>query len=408
MPLLESKHKKAPRPFTPAYRRVESALREQISLGTWAPGAMIPGRRDLAARFGVDSNTIQYAIRHLVDDGVLRSEGRRGTFVQSHPNAVSSGGKGTNDTLLDVKRQFVVGIVATLSPQFSIESPTNDAWQLPFLHSLELELGHEAGITVNFFNLHSSNSIHPGSSAFDAVRYLVNEGADALVVVGMSREDADPILMEANSHRVPIILALPDYALNRMTPQLRYDNANAGYLAADHLLKRGYSRLVFFSPYTAQWADERLAGIREAIRRSGMKDDILYVSECDRSLNAGKIDQENVAFRFGVKLLSEEIDVRSASDWGIVSINDHAAYGLIAAALGRILNLGQDFGLISFDDRPRARDLGITSVRPPYDRMGTEAGKMIRQVLSGAAIPMEVCLQSHVVARMSSRPVSAL
>jgi DNA-binding LacI/PurR family transcriptional regulator len=42
---------------------------------------MLPSRRDLATTFGVDFNTIQRALSPLVNDGTLRADAGRGTFV---------------------------------------------------------------------------------------------------------------------------------------------------------------------------------------------------------------------------------------------------------------------------------------------------------------------------------------
>ncbi len=406
MPPVETPEKPNKPAVLPAYRRVEALLRDQIRDGILVPGSMLAGRRELARQFGVDTNTVQYALRLLVDDGTLRAEGRRGTFVAPLSAASATAQFTTPAATATANTQRVVGVVASVSPKIMLDPSVSEAWQGPTLHALEVELGHEAGITVNFHNMNSEASRHD-LTFLEGIRDLIDQGADALVAVGPKADQIDEILRLADSRRVPIVLVMPDYQNKRMSPQVRYDNAHAGYLAAEHLVQRGYREITFFGPYPAPWADERLIGLREALDRAGIAGDHLEISECDHSLDTARINQEDVAFRYANELFDAHVDKANRNAWGIVAINDHAAYGLVRAAADHGLTPGVDFGLVSFDDRQRSRDIGLTSLRPPYDRIGTEAGKMVRQVFEGGAMPMEVCLQSHVVARRSSMPVTS-
>lgn len=65
----------------PVYRRIEEDLRDRIKGGAWTAGTRIPGRRELAKHYHVEVSTVQRAIANLLDDGVLRAEAGRGTFV---------------------------------------------------------------------------------------------------------------------------------------------------------------------------------------------------------------------------------------------------------------------------------------------------------------------------------------
>jgi GntR family transcriptional regulator len=67
----------------PAYMQVAAFIGQSIEAGDYAPGSRLPSGRDLAKRFGVALNTVQHAIRHLKDQGVLVSVPPRGVFVAS-------------------------------------------------------------------------------------------------------------------------------------------------------------------------------------------------------------------------------------------------------------------------------------------------------------------------------------
>lgn len=78
--------------FQPAYRRIERELRESILSGKLAYGARLPSVYSLAEKYGTSVFTIQNALAPLVQDGLLESTRRRGTFVRCRPNELRSVG----------------------------------------------------------------------------------------------------------------------------------------------------------------------------------------------------------------------------------------------------------------------------------------------------------------------------
>lgn len=64
---------------TPSYLEVLTILRERIGNGTYP--VKIPAGKALAEELHVAESTVSHAAAILKDDGVLRSEGNRGTFV---------------------------------------------------------------------------------------------------------------------------------------------------------------------------------------------------------------------------------------------------------------------------------------------------------------------------------------
>jgi len=64
---------------------IEEKLRAQILAGRLAPGGRLPTRTELEKHFRVSSVTVQLALDRLVEDGFVKAEGRKGTFVSAHP-----------------------------------------------------------------------------------------------------------------------------------------------------------------------------------------------------------------------------------------------------------------------------------------------------------------------------------
>ncbi|MDH6230818.1 GntR family phosphonate transport system transcriptional regulator [Mesorhizobium soli] len=65
------------------WRQVADRIRLGISNGTLGEGGKLPPEITLSQQFGVNRHTVRAAISALVQEGVLRAEQGRGTFVES-------------------------------------------------------------------------------------------------------------------------------------------------------------------------------------------------------------------------------------------------------------------------------------------------------------------------------------
>lgn len=68
-----------------SFRDVKSEILRKITLGEWAPGALLPGEVDLAQSFGVARATVNRAMRELTDEGFLERRRKAGTRVRPSP-----------------------------------------------------------------------------------------------------------------------------------------------------------------------------------------------------------------------------------------------------------------------------------------------------------------------------------
>ena len=67
----------------PLYYQIRTYIEEQIDSGRWKPGMQVPSERELCEQFQVSRITVRQALSALVQQGQLRRQQGRGTFVAS-------------------------------------------------------------------------------------------------------------------------------------------------------------------------------------------------------------------------------------------------------------------------------------------------------------------------------------
>ncbi|MFC7494668.1 MULTISPECIES: GntR family transcriptional regulator [unclassified Nocardioides] len=75
----------------PPFEQLRAQVASRAAAGDLPAGTRLPTVRALAADLGLAANTVAKAYRALETDGVIATEGRRGTFV-----AASTAGTGTD------------------------------------------------------------------------------------------------------------------------------------------------------------------------------------------------------------------------------------------------------------------------------------------------------------------------
>lgn len=415
---------------TYAWQRIESDIRAKVRDGRLPAGTMLASRQKLAREYGVALSTAQQAIAGLIADGTLETLDRRGTFV-AHPsrrgtavqNDPAPGENSPGPSHPAVSRltppatSAMLGIVATARIDPMEAADTGSLWAHQAIRALE-KVFAAAGGTTRFFDryppergpyprgIDDTNAI----SMSAAIRALCDEGADTLAVVALcdGRDMSDEIVAAVDVERVPAVY-VSWHEVRPPLAQVYYDSNFAGYQAAQHLLRKGYRRLLFLNPFREDWLADRIGGARDAIRHAGLPPEALVLYPGEPSHDTYDRDlADRWAYEAARQAFAEDnLDIfgggaAAPGRWGILAPNDFTAYGVLRAAEEIGKTAGVDYGLVGFDDDPQSYALGLSTVRPPIEAMGEEAGRMLLRALHGEPGGQQIRLRSQVIARVST------
>ena len=386
----------------PAYRRIEEDIRAKVRDGRLPAGTMLSGRHALAREYGVALSTAQQAVARLLADGTLETSDRRGTFV-AH-------GRGSGAAQAARIAGAALGIVATSRIEPAASPDVGSLWARLAIRSLEQVFSASGGTTHFFERYPEERGPYPrgldDANAYtvtEAIRSLRADGAEAIAVIGLcdAKDLSDEVVSAVDVEQVPAVY-ISWHELSPPLAQVFYDNRFAGYQAARHLLSSGYGTLAFVAPFADAWLLERIGGARDAVRQAGLPPDTLRLYP--GGTQTGIYDRHVAAQTVydAASALFADVAAAGGSPAGVIAPNDEMAYAVLQAASQFGQTMGPGFGLVGFDDDVRSCAVGLTTVRPPVEVMGEEAGRLLLRALRGNKQGVQVRVRSQVIPRAST------
>jgi len=220
---------------------------------------------------------------------------------------------------------------------------------------------------------------------------MLGRGVDGLMIVGADH------LPETWAHltgvSIPVVLS---WSFDERLDSIGFDNARAGYLAAEHLLRLGHRRFGMVSGFTQanDRARLRIKGVREALAAAGLDLPNSRVSEQPFTLAGG---------RAGLAQLLGLADLPTA----VVCGNDLLAVGVLFEADQRGLAVPGDLSVVGIDNLEIASHIApsLTTVHLPTAELGREVAEHLLSRLGGQVRPRRIEMAIELVERHSSGPV---
>lgn len=204
----------------------------------------------------------------------------------------------------------------------------------------------------------------------EQVRALVARGADGLLLIGYQR--SPELYAFLAKRKVPTLVSW-SYEATQDRLAIGFDNRAAMAALARLVIQQGHRHISCISApmQSNDRARERVQGIEDAMRGTGLDPARLQVVEIPYGIESGE-----VAFR----QLMQDAPATTA----VMCANDVLAIGALRAARAMGLRVPQDVSVTGFDDIEIAMlaEPALTTVHVPHREMGRRAAEILLQMLN--------------------------
>ena len=349
----------------PLYMQVAEILKQRIFSGEYSPGSSLPGEAELSQEFGVARGTIRQTLSMLENEGLVRREQGRGTFVMWGERGSRANG------LTSSQIGFVVPYV-------------RDSFVSTILLGAE-RAASEQNLSVTFKHVHNDPARQD-----EVLAELVNQRLAGIILypVDSVRLDFVGHLLKTGFPLVVVDRYLPGGCLDYVMS----DHFGGALRATQHLIGLGHRRIGLIS-----WRDpaisleHRILGYRQALSEVGLEysPDLVCEVEGYPTVEIGPL----------CEFLSAESGVTA-----VFAVNDQIALAVYKAArqLGR--RIPDDLALVGFDnlDFTMHLDVPLTTVEQPAFEIGRQAVQtLVHRIENPDAEAQRIILPTRLIVRRS-------
>ncbi len=353
----------------PKHFQVREAIRRDVLKRGLRTGDLIPSERELVKIYDVSRVTVRRAIRDLVEEGFLKREGRRGTFVNDITRT-STWSIGNQSKLIGV-------LISRIQTSFSDK----------LLGGID-DCCHQHGYSVVFGATEEDTD-----EAFRRIERMVTGGVLGFIIVPIACDN----YAEVNAQLLGSISSrgLPYVLLDRYVPGIKADtvvsdNFDGAYRATKHLVDLGHKRIGFVGYMKCSSAEDRIAGYKKCLMDHGiLPDDSLVV-------NPGPED---------VKRVTAEL-VRQVPDMTAIFAVSDARAMLVWESLAELgYKVPDDIALVGYDNLYGSTGPGaiLTTTEQPLRDEGLIASEMLIERIEGySGEPRMAVLKSKFIVGQST------
>jgi GntR family transcriptional regulator of arabinose operon len=376
-----------------AAERVAGVLSEQIRLGLYKAGDLLPTERMLAADLHVHRRSVRTAIEQLVRDGLVSHRPNcRPVVARSLPKKSSDRQAGD---LKASSRISTSNLIALLMWHGGGPLEHAGTSQQRIFWGMNQSLT-KAGYHAVFLDLEGVLRPEKEIAAQEAahLRYIRDQGfGGALFYPYAYRHNRE--LVEEVNRSVPLVLLdrkIPDAAVDFVGSE----NYGAMFEVTKHLIAQGHRRIAYVTrPEPIRPVQDRIEGYIDAMRQENAPDVTEMILTVPHYWGEREWPVVDAVFR-----LPEGQRPTAAvcfTDYMAVSLAERLEY------LG--LSIPDDVALTGFDDIVPAfpNGVGLTTVAQPYEDIGIAAVDLLLQrIKAPLSPPKSIALPVRFIARASS------
>lgn len=202
------------------------------------------------------------------------------------------------------------------------------------------------------------------------IELLVEKQADGIILDAIG--DFHERFSIVKRSRTPF-LVIGRAIKNLKTSIVTIDNFRGGYMATDHLLQKGLTKIAFLFGFLESKSaiNDRFLGYKQALEDNRIEYDKRLVVYSDRTVEGGSQATE--------KLLSRSIPFE-----GVFASNDIMAMGCIDRLFHAGLRVPEDVRVVGYDDIPFASIFrpSLTTIHSPLVALGENAFELIHGIIT--------------------------
>ena len=333
------------------YIQMANSLRTAISEGEYTSTGRLPTEQKLMQQFGVSRQTVRNALEILAKEGLIQRRQGSGTVVLEQKP------KSENNT---------IAIVISFANSYIFPSLLMDAQQVL------LESGFSALVygTDNQFEKERKILLqlleHP-------VRGMIVEGTKS----ALSNPNLD-LYLQLRDSGVPMVFLRSCYP-ELSAPVIRDDDESGGYLAAQHLLQKGHTRIGGIFKMDDRQGILRYSGMMHALRDAEISFQEESVFWFDTNQRVSLVEHGATGWLEGYAAQLAQ------SCTAVICYNDEIAYRLLDILLHSGVRVPQQLAIISFDNSHYSSlgAVGLSSLAPDPGRLGSLAAQAILELVRG-------------------------
>lgn len=329
---------------SPKYLQLKTQILSWITGGRFRPGDKLPSENELADQFGLSRQTVRQSIGALVQEGWLAREQGKGTFVSRLPAE-----RRTNSD------NRTIGIITTYISDYIFPS---------------IVRGVEAALKERGYRLLLSSTDNRKDRERESLESMLGHGVCGLIVEPTKSAEGNPNFdnyLALEDHGIPLVMINERYP-DLECPSIRMDDEAGGFLAADHLLQLGHTRIAGFFKTDDLQGVRRMKGFIRAFREHGVAVDqsliVRYSTE----------DKESKPLEALRHLLKTD-----HPPTGLVSYNDQLAIDLLDVIRELALRVPEDLSIVGYDDSflATASEIKLTTLEHPKSALGELAAQWL-------------------------------
>lgn len=355
------------------YIEVYRKIKEDIILGKYPPGSILPTEMEFAETFFVSRITIQKAMQLLKKEGYISRTPGRGTFVENIPSK---------------PQQHTIGLILC---------------NIAYSFGMEILTAVERTAAKHGYHVIFKNSVDSLEEETKAINDLVAFGVEGIIIQPVHSEFYNETLVQLHFRKFPIVL-VDRYFAGFAIPSVSTNNFEAAQAVTQYLFRHGHENIGFICspPANTSSVQERLDGfISMHVTNHKMPDEVHILNSVlsPHSANEESVWQQDVETIKTYLSQNPDITALISSEFSVTQ--------LVVSAIRQMgKRVPDEYSLIIFDAYESVTLPLYNHVYQDQPEIGRIAFETVLSIISGKSVGNKIYVPFRIVEGCSVKSLS--